>query len=388
MSKLKILLLTIYNYPHPGGISSHISNLRDGLTELKTKVEIFSTSSLSKLFNSFIRIIYFLRKLNLAIFYFFYLNILKIYFQIRLFVNYLKNKWNVINAQDPIALNCTKLIRIFFKPTLILTVHGFLAAETLVDLDTKNSFISNLLIKEEKKSYFDADRIITIENSRKEHILKYINNPKKILIRNNFVNTSIFRKFRNNYFKSKFSLPKEAYIILFPKRIVKASGVKYFIEAAKELLKIEKHYYFIILGKGYLLKKIKKLTKNQKNILYHDPIPNSFMPYLINSSKITVIPSISLGSTKEGSSMAIIESMACGIPVIATRVGGNPALIKSGKTGLLIPEKNSNAISETIIRLYEDKELWNKISINSREFIIKNYSHIKAAKFFLKNYFL
>ncbi|MHA1377723.1 MAG: glycosyltransferase family 4 protein [Candidatus Helarchaeota archaeon] len=388
MSKLKILLLTIYNYPHPGGIASHISTLKNGLEKLKIKSEIFSANSLPLFFYLLIRIIYFFRKLNRIIFYTYYLFFLKFIFEISLFIKYLKRKWNLINVQDPLALNCTKLIQFFYKPKIVLTLHGFLSAETIIDLGFKNDFIQNLLIKEEKQAFKKANKIITIEKSRKKHILKLIKEPKKIVLQKNFVNTSLFHKFKANYFNDKYSLSNKSKIILFPKRIVNESGINYFIEAALNILKKSDDFYFIILGKGYLLKKIKKMVKNNKNILFHKPISNYKMPYIYNSVDVVVIPSISIGSAKEGSSMSILEAMACGTPIITTPVGGNVELIESEKTGILIPEKNSNAISNAIMRLCQDRDLWIKISKNSREFALKNLSYIEAAKNFLRFYLL
>lgn len=386
MSKLKILLLTIYSYPHPGGISSYLNVLKDGLGKLKTNIEIFSANSLPKFINFLIRALYFLIKLNKSIFYFFYLKTLKFCFEIFIFIKFLKEKWNLINVQDPIALNCTKLIRFFYNPKIFLTVHGFLTAETLVDLGTNYVFIRNLLLNEERNAYNKAFKIIITEISRKAHILKYIDRPKKIIMHKNFVNITKFKKFPSNYLFKKFNLPKNAYIILFHKRLVKSSGVNYFIEAAIDILEKSNIFYFIILGKGYLLNKIKKLIQNQPNILYHDPVPNSSIPYIINSADIVVSPSISIGTVREAKSMVVIEAMACGVPIIATSVGGNVELIESGETGLLIPEKNSKALSEAIIKLNQDKELKNKISEESRKFITKNFSHIKAAKFLLNFY--
>ncbi|MHA1383764.1 MAG: glycosyltransferase family 4 protein [Candidatus Helarchaeota archaeon] len=383
---MRILLLTIYNYPHPGGVSSHISALKEGLENLKTKCDIFSANSLPLFFILFLRTLYVLRKINKAFFYALYLKIMKFIFEIAIFIKFLKKKWNLINAQDPTALNCTKLIQLFYRPKLILTLHGFLAAETLVDLDIKNVFLYNILLNEEKNAYNLANKIITIEISRKKHILKHLNKPHKIFLFKNFVNTSKFKNFKNSYFYSKFNLPMHANIVLFPKRLVKVSGINYFIEAAKEILKKSSEFYFIIIGKGYLLKEVLKSAKKNSNILFHDPVPNNLMPIIFNSSKIIVIPSISIGSVKEGSSMAILEAMACGTPVIATPVGGNRELIKHEQTGILVPEKKSKELAKAIIDLSRNKGLWNKISKNSREYITKNFSHVNAAKFFLKIY--
>jgi glycosyltransferase involved in cell wall biosynthesis len=67
---------------------------------------------------------------------------------------------------------------------------------------------------------------------------------------------------------------------------------------------------------------------------------------------ISVLPSLS-----EGTSNTLLESMAAGIPVVATRVGGNPEVIEDGVSGLLVPPRDSTALAAVIGRLLEDEEL-------------------------------
>lgn len=61
------------------------------------------------------------------------------------------------------------------------------------------------------------------------------------------------------------------------------------------------------------------------------------------------IDCFALPSRSEGISNTILEAMACGLPVIATDIGGNPELIKNGITGILVPPNNPAALSEAII---------------------------------------
>jgi glycosyltransferase involved in cell wall biosynthesis len=58
-----------------------------------------------------------------------------------------------------------------------------------------------------------------------------------------------------------------------------------------------------------------------------------------------------LCSRAEGTSMSILESMASGVSVIATNVGGNPALLDNGSCGLLVPSENKNALVDALLRL-------------------------------------
>jgi len=74
-------------------------------------------------------------------------------------------------------------------------------------------------------------------------------------------------------------------------------------------------------------------------------------------------------SESEGLSNVIIEYMGCGVPVVATDISSNRELIENGDTGLFYPVGDIDALSAAIIRVLEDKQLANRLSTNSREWI-------------------
>jgi glycosyltransferase involved in cell wall biosynthesis len=76
------------------------------------------------------------------------------------------------------------------------------------------------------------------------------------------------------------------------------------------------------------------------------------VPELLSEVAISVLPSLS-----EGTSNTLLESMAAGVPVIATRVGGNPEVIEDGVSGLLVPPRDSAALAAAMDRLLEDEIL-------------------------------
>ena len=76
------------------------------------------------------------------------------------------------------------------------------------------------------------------------------------------------------------------------------------------------------------------------------------IPRILALLDVFVLPSLS-----EGLSMAILESMMAGKPVIATRVGGNPEIVLDGETGFLVPPKDSHALAESLIALLKDRDL-------------------------------
>jgi len=63
-----------------------------------------------------------------------------------------------------------------------------------------------------------------------------------------------------------------------------------------------------------------------------------------------------LSSLTEGISLTLLEAMACGLPIVATRVGGNPEVVRDGETGFLVPPENPAALAETLLRLRRDRD--------------------------------
>jgi glycosyltransferase involved in cell wall biosynthesis len=61
-----------------------------------------------------------------------------------------------------------------------------------------------------------------------------------------------------------------------------------------------------------------------------------------------------LSSRTEGISLTILEAMACGLPVLATSVGGNPEVVENGTTGLLVPAANSEALADGLLQLWNN----------------------------------
>ncbi len=69
------------------------------------------------------------------------------------------------------------------------------------------------------------------------------------------------------------------------------------------------------------------------------------VPLLLSLVDLFVLPSLS-----EGLSMALLEAMAAGKPVVATRVGGNPELVEDSRTGFLVPSEDPSALAEGMLR--------------------------------------
>ncbi len=109
----------------------------------------------------------------------------------------------------------------------------------------------------------------------------------------------------------------------------------------------------VMIGDGPLRDTVMErlLTAGYADLVWA-PGPRDDVACLMQSLDIFVLPSLA-----EGISNTLLEAMACGLPVIATAVGGNPELVEDGKTGTLIPAGNSNALANTLEMYVRDKSL-------------------------------
>lgn len=90
---------------------------------------------------------------------------------------------------------------------------------------------------------------------------------------------------------------------------------------------------------------------------------------------LTVMPSL-----RESFGVAALESQALGVPVVASRVGGTPEVIRDGETGSLVPPGDEKALADAIIKLLEDKNLRARMGKAGRKFVSENYNWQKNAK--------
>lgn len=113
----------------------------------------------------------------------------------------------------------------------------------------------------------------------------------------------------------------------------------------------------------YLIKEF-----GQEHIVYLGSLPTRELVRYYQTSTICVMPSL----YEPGATVAF-EAMACGCPVIASRVGGLEEVIKDRQTGLLIPPGDAAALADGLIELLQKNQLMQEISQKALELIHKNF---------------
>jgi len=95
---------------------------------------------------------------------------------------------------------------------------------------------------------------------------------------------------------------------------------------------------------------------------------------LYRRADVVLIPSVTSSGTQENTSIAALEAMACGTPVVATDIGGLPEVIRSGIDGYLVPERSADAIAGAILALFDDADLARRMGAQARRRVADKFS--------------
>ncbi len=218
-----------------------------------------------------------------------------------------------------------------------------------------------------------SDRVITVSRKTMEYVLKLGADMSKTSVMHNGVDTTFFHPMNREESRDKLGLPKNKTLILTIRRLVYKNGLDTFIEAAALLAQEFPHLLFIVIGKGPNRKLIEKRVRELRiddNVRLAGFVPEELLPLHYNAADYFVIPS----SSGEGLPLVLLEAMACGLPVIATAVGGTPEIIKDMKNGALVPPRNPEALAETISKFLSNKELGLAIGEEAKKIVEEKFS--------------
>ena len=93
-----------------------------------------------------------------------------------------------------------------------------------------------------------------------------------------------------------------------------------------------------------------------------------------------------LCSEIENAPLTILEGMSCGLPIIATNVGGIPEQVQDGENGILVPVKHPEEIAEAALKLNADPELAARMGVNARKTVLKKYTKDIVLKQYVEVY--
>lgn len=165
-------------------------------------------------------------------------------------------------------------------------------------------------------------------------------------------------------------------LLLYVGRISRKKGV---LDLVKSLAKIVENYPNVILAlagreEERYADEVRKLIRElrlDKHVVFLGPIPNKDVIHLMRACSLFVYSSIG----GEGIPRAILEAMACGKPIVATRVSGVPEAVKNGETGYAVEVGDHEEFSERVLRILKDEQLMDRMGKNARTLIEREFNY-------------
>ena len=134
--------------------------------------------------------------------------------------------------------------------------------------------------------------------------------------------------------------------------------IEYFRRALLMVRAKVSNIYVFFTGFGSLENKLRELVKELKLepvVIFIGSVPNEDMPAFLNARDLYVSSSLS-----DGTSLSLLEAMACGLPVVVTDVPANLEWVVNGENGLVVPRRSINELAMAIIYLLQNEDIRKK----------------------------
>jgi glycosyltransferase involved in cell wall biosynthesis len=196
------------------------------------------------------------------------------------------------------------------------------------------------------------------------------------------IDLGLFRPKRNTGLRRRLGLAGGDIALGTVARFTHQKGHAFLLDAAPAVLKAFPRVHFIFAGDGPLRG---MLQARAEQLGLRDRVHflgfRTDVPDMLNAFDAFVLPSL-----YEGLPNAVLEAMACGLPVVATRVDGTPEAVVHGKSGLLVDPADSRQLADALIRLLSNARLRGRLGRSARKRIETCFGLDKQIGEFLELY--
>jgi L-malate glycosyltransferase len=253
-----------------------------------------------------------------------------------------------------------------YAKQLIQTVHGI--TEHFSGLDRFKMDFYTRLNRHFSKKYFD--RILTVSYDIENKIKGKFNNNQILTIHNAIDIENIRPVKKPTQIRQELGIDEGAIVFGVAGRMAPIKGYDIFLEAASNILKRLPHSVLVLAGDGPLKVGLEKIAENLgittqvRFTGFREDITD-----ILGALDIFVI-----SSYYEGIPMVLLEAMALGRPVVATRVGGIPEVIEDGISGILVASGDAGALSEACQKIASEPNLRRALAEQAPKRISKEFS--------------
>lgn len=219
--------------------------------------------------------------------------------------------------------------------------------------------------------YEKANRIISPSYQLKDDIVSQFGIEKnKIDVILNGIDIQKFSpRATSEELKKSLNIQKGEKVLLSVGRITEGKGFDNLIKIISKIKNVE----LIIIGEGPKLEDLHNIAENErvtKKVNFLGEIAHEKLPAFYNLADVFCFPS----KLREACPLVLIEAMACGVPVVASRIGGIPNIVENYKDGLLVEPGSITDIEKKIRKLVNDDSLRKRLGEKAREKAVNQFS--------------
>ncbi len=266
-----------------------------------------------------------------------------------------QNNVQILHAHDPKSIVYAFLLKLLVHNLkLVATLHGWV---TLRMRSSLYAIISTALLKR-------FDLVIAVSKDLLEHTRKSGITKLKLLY--NAIDLQQWNDSGN-----RPDDPQQPFRIAFVGRISQEKGPLEFVHTAQQILASSPDCEFVVAGEGPMLEQMKQEVQRsnlQDCFRFLGHLSQKEMPPLYRSVDLLLST-----SHTEGMPNNLLEAMAAGVPVVATRVGGVAELITDGDNGLLASRNDIELLAKHVARLKQHPQLVETITTNARKTVAEKF---------------
>ena len=265
----------------------------------------------------------------------------------------------------------------FYGNVFAIPPARFVAPVVIASIRDRSPYLTAMQKRVQRYACQFADRILVNADAVRDWLVKEEGyDPSNIVVIRNGVDMSRFDGApEGERVRRELGLESDTRLVIVVSRLTRLKGIEHFLEAAAVLKPRYPDVRFLIVGETSppdpaYFEELQQLTAS---LGVTDRVTftglRSDVPAVLGAAAVAVMPSLN-----EALSNVLLESMAAGVPVVATRVGGTPEALRDGETGLLVPPGDAGAIATAVARLLDDRELAGRLGGAARSLIRERFS--------------
>jgi colanic acid/amylovoran biosynthesis glycosyltransferase len=191
---------------------------------------------------------------------------------------------------------------------------------------------------------------VTVSDYNRRHLARLVD-PRRLV--------RIYNGVDLERFSANGARRGEPPLVLGVGRLIEKKGFEDLIRACAVLVREQRRFWCAIVGRGPLESRLRALVHDLglgHVVELTGPLPRERLLALYRRASVVVAPcTVGSDGNRDGLPTVLVEAMALGVPVVSTDVTGIPELVQDQRTGLVVPQRDPDAIARAVLRVLDDR---------------------------------